>query len=280
MPALADSAVPDAAAGGTGRWGDLRKRTLSAAVLAPVALLCLWLGAAEWTLLMAAAAVLLGLEWAGLCGLAPMRWPGWTVAALLVLAGFPAVLGLHSAAVLLLAGGTLLIGQGTRRWPFALGAAYIGLPLVALLWLRGADAMGRADVLFLVSVVWASDIGAYAVGRMVGGPKLAPSISPGKTWSGAVGGLVIAMAVGEAAAQAMVPGPLGLAAAVAFVLGVASVAGDLGESCIKRRFGVKDSGRLIPGHGGLLDRLDGLLAAAPAAALIAIARGHGGVLWQ
>lgn len=277
MPALADTAASGPAGG---RWGDLRKRTLSAALLAPVALLCIWMGAGGWAALMAVAAVGLGMEWAALCGLRALEWPGFTAPLLLVVAGAAAVLEHELLALGLLVAGALAIGQASGVWRLAGGVPYIGVPLVALVWLRGADAVGRWDVLFLVLVVWASDIGAYAVGRLVGGPKLAPAISPGKTWSGAVGGLLIAMAVGEAAAQAMFPAAAGHAAAVACLLGLASAGGDLAESWIKRRFGVKDSGRLIPGHGGLLDRLDGLLAAAPAAAAVALARGHGGVLWQ
>ena len=277
MRALADKAAGRA---GSGRWGDLRKRTLSAALLAPVALLCIWLGAGGWTIMMAAAAVLLGFEWVALCNERALALPGCTVPLVLIGAGLAAVLGFEISALAVLAMGTVLVRSLSGRWRLAAGIPYLGVPLVALVWLRGSDAVGRYDVLFVVFVVWASDIGAYAVGRLAGGPKLAPSISPGKTWSGAVGGLVIAMAVGEIAAQAMVPGPTWRAAGVAGLLGVASVCGDLLESWIKRRFGVKDSGTLIPGHGGLLDRLDGLLAAAPTAALLALVLGRGGVLWQ
>ena len=126
-----------------------------------------------------------------------------------------------------------------------------------------------------------SDIGAYLVGRWIGGPRLAPRISPGKTWSGAVGGLLAAVAAGLLAAHV-----LSDAAGLARVrwspplLGVVAQAGDLLESFVKRRLEVKDSGHLIPGHGGLFDRLDGVLAAAPAAALLALTLGRGVVLWQ
>ncbi len=140
-----------------------------------------------------------------------------------------------------------------------------GRLLAALLWLRADGATGRWNVLFVVFVVWASDIGAYAAGRLIGGTKLAPSISPGKTWSGAAGGLLAAVLV--ALAVAAVSGPVSArVVAVAAGLSVISQLGDLFESWMKRHLGVKDSGRLIPGHGGLLDRLDGLLAAAPVAA--------------
>jgi phosphatidate cytidylyltransferase len=157
------------------------------------------------------------------------------------------------------------------RWLAPAGAAYILPAVAALLWLRAGPA-GFGAVLFVLCVVWASDIGAYLVGRLVGGAKLAPAISPGKTRSGAAGGLLAALAVGYAAAR--LDGgsvPAGMAAAAG--LGIFAQAGDLLESALKRRFGVKDSGHIIPGHGGLLDRLDAVLLAAPAAALLAAMRG-------
>ena len=241
---------------------------------------CIWLGAEAWTGLVAVAAVGLGMEWASLCGLAPLRMPGLAVPCAIVVSAAAAVFSHEILGLLLAILGGAIVWRVARRRAVAAGVLYIAIPLTALAWLRGDGWIGRDDVVFLVLVVWASDVGAYVVGRMFGGPKLAPSVSPGKTWSGAAGGLVIAMVVGEAAAQAMVPGPLGRAAATACVLGVVCVLGDLLESWIKRRFGVKDSGRLIPGHGGLLDRLDGLLAAAPAAALLAWSLGREGVLWS
>ena len=135
-------------------------------------------------------------------------------------------------------------------------------------------AVGLIDVLFLLVVVWMTDIGAYAVGRLAGGPKLAPAISPGKTVSGAVGGLVIGVAAGLLVARspaAILPGA---------IISIVSQAGDLAESALKRRLGVKDSGRTIPGHGGLFDRLDGVLAAAPVAAVLALLAQGGVPLWR
>ncbi len=130
--------------------------------------------------------------------------------------------------------------------------------------------------------MWASDIGAYVAGRAIGGPRLAPRISPGKTVSGALGGLLAAVLVGIVAALSLAashPAALWRAGLLAGLLGVVAQAGDLGESYVKRHFGVKDSGRLIPGHGGLLDRLDALLAVALAASLLALIEGRGVVLW-
>jgi phosphatidate cytidylyltransferase len=261
------------------KWNDLGRRTLSAALLAPVALLCIWFGGPAYAALLALAAAGLSLEWVWLCGASSARWPGLAVPILVVAAALIAP-GYARVAV-----GLLLIGFGLvwglcREPMLAVGTAYIGFPAVALVWLRlGTGEAGRGNLLFLVLVVWASDIGAYVTGRLLGGPKLAPALSPGKTWSGAIGGLICAMAAGLAAAALLGTGPSLTAALIGGILGIATQAGDLLESGIKRHFGVKDSGRLIPGHGGLLDRLDGLLAAASVAAL-AVLIGREGVLWQ
>jgi phosphatidate cytidylyltransferase len=161
------------------------------------------------------------------------------------------------------------------------GVAYLILAGAALLWLRSDPVAGRADVLFLLLIVWAGDIAAYGAGRLFGGPRLAPRISPGKTWSGALGGLLAAIAVGLLAAHLLSDGiTVWRSLLVAASLGVVAQAGDLLESYVKRYLEVKDSSQLIPGHGGLLDRLDGVLAAAPMAALLALTLGRGVVLWQ
>lgn len=164
---------------------------------------------------------------------------------------------------------------GQPVWLIA-GLAWLAISFLALIALRADPVAGRSNVIFVLLVVWATDIGAYLVGRTIGGAKLAPRISPGKTWAGAAGGLVAALLVGLLVSG---PGAFGRAAAVAAGLSVIGQAGDLAESALKRHFGVKDSGNLIPGHGGLLDRLDAALAAIPAAALLAILIGHGVVLW-
>ena len=153
------------------------------------------------------------------------------------------------------------------------GLAYAGTVALAPVALRRDPEYGLVALLFLMAVVWASDIGAFFAGRLIGGPKLAPVVSPNKTWSGAVGGTLGAVAAGGAVAAAA--GLVNSLAVVclALLLSVVSQAGDLFESGVKRRFGVKDSSRLIPGHGGLMDRLDGFLAAAGAAGLLGVARG-------
>jgi len=139
---------------------------------------------------------------------------------------------------------------------------------VSLLTLRPDPAFGLAAVLFVLAVVWATDIGAYAAGRTLGGPKLWPAVSPKKTWSGFVGGLIAALIAGIVVALIAGARPGLTIAILSVALSLASQAGDLFESALKRRFGVKDASHLIPGHGGLMDRVDGLTFAAPVAALI------------
>nr|WP_282571980.1 phosphatidate cytidylyltransferase [Roseomonas acroporae] len=266
-------------------------RVLSALVLGPLALLCAWAGGPAWTALLALCVLGLGWEWSRLCGAPALRPPAIGLPlVLLVSLGF-AAFGHRPAALVALAAGCAIIGpaawmRGTPRGLLlTAGIPYLGLAALSLLALRegpAEGAVGRGNLFFLLLVVWASDIGAYLVGRLVGGPRLAPAISPGKTWSGALGGLAAAMLVGLGAAALFDPQP-GVpwrAMPVAGVLAALSQAGDLLESAIKRRAGVKDSSKLIPGHGGLFDRVDGVLAAAPAAALLGLILGQGVPLWR
>ncbi|MBY0338305.1 MAG: phosphatidate cytidylyltransferase [Acetobacteraceae bacterium] len=269
-------------------WGDLGKRAATAAVLVPVAVAAVWLGGALWALLVAVAVGGMTWEWVRICGGRTRALPGAAVPAAVLLAVGAAFLSWPWLGFVVLGLGAYAAASlATRReatvppaW-LGFGVLYIGVAGVALVELRHDDAAGRENVLFLFLVVWASDIGAYLAGRRFGGPKLWPAVSPNKTWSGAAGGLAAAMAVGAAAAWVLEPGSAsGRAALVAAALGLATQAGDLLESWIKRRFGVKDSSGLIPGHGGLLDRLDGVLAAAPAAALLGTWLGAGIHLWR
>jgi phosphatidate cytidylyltransferase len=268
----------------TSRWSDLRLRVLSAAVLAPLTLICIWLGGVAFAGLLTLIAIGLAYEWLGLCH------QRGSIAAVALFASLPlAVLvsaaGYTAVSLLLLVAATTLTTLFTRgvsaSRPLAFGIPYLGLAAVALVWLRQPQVSGGSNVIVLLLIVWASDIGAYMIGRTVGGPRLAPSISPGKTWSGAFGGLAGSATIGVAAAAILGHGTVSWRpAAFAILIGVVSQAGDLFESLLKRHFGVKDSGNLIPGHGGLLDRLDAVLAAAPTAALLALILGRGVVLWQ
>jgi phosphatidate cytidylyltransferase len=156
-----------------------------------------------------------------------------------------------------------LVARGVSERPTnaAYGVIYIGIACVCLVWLREMP-RGREWTVLLLAVAWAADIAAYAVGSLLKGPKLWPRFSPNKTWSGFIGGLVAALAAGAAFSYLpRIDLTVGTGAAIGLVAGLATMAGDLWESMLKRRFGVKDSGDLIPGHGGLLDRVDGLMFA-------------------
>lgn len=268
------------------RFADFGRRAVSALVLAPASVLAVWMGDGPFHALVACVVLVLAWEWTRLCGLRALALPGTVLPASVVLGCLAAAAGFHRGALALLALGAALAwllrstGPERRHALFlAAGVVYLGLAGVAMVWLRdaqrwGGDEAGRRDALFLLAVVWASDIGGYAVGRLAGGWRLAPGISPGKTWSGAGGSLALALAAG--AAVNLLDGTRPLAAlGTAGLLSIVAQAGDLIESAIKRHFHVKDSSHLIPGHGGVLDRLDGLIAAAPMAALLALTLGDG-----
>jgi phosphatidate cytidylyltransferase len=270
------------------RWGDLRKRALTAALLGPAALACMWMGAEWWAGLMAVCVAGMAWEWVRLCGGSVRALPGMVVPGVVLLAGLLAVLGMPLLGLVVLAAGAYG-AQAVARHPrgpvpplwLGFGVLYIGLAGIALIELRADDRVGRDNVIFLFLVVWASDISAYMAGRALGGPRLMPAVSPNKTWSGALGGLAGAMAIGFMTAVSFSSEVSAVRVLlVAALLGIAAQAGDLLESWIKRRFGVKDSSGLIPGHGGLLDRLDGVLAAAPVGALIGVLLGAGVHLWR
>ncbi len=242
----------------------LKLRILSALILAPLALGAVWAGGVAITLLVLAAVLGMGWEWARLCGRGRLGRTGAAIIATLLAAVGMLALGSGAGWAIALAGsvGVAIIAVATREadplWAAA-GTLWIAAGSLAFLW--AALAAGRTFTIWLLAVVWTSDIAAYFVGRAVGGPRLAPRISPNKSWAGFFGGLVGPALVGAAAAP-LLGGAPSFFAGLAAGLGLAAQLGDLAESFAKRHFGVKDSSGLIPGHGGLLDRLDGLLAAA------------------
>jgi phosphatidate cytidylyltransferase len=262
---------------------NLQIRIISALVLAPLALVVVWLGSPYLPVLVAAAAAGMGWEWARLSG-GEWRPPG----ALMVVTAFAAAAfsGLDHSRLAIIAAllGSFgvyflarLRGWKNPFWPGA-GTFYIALAVAAFLW-NAAQPAGTATVFWLLALVWASDIAAFAAGRAFGGPKLAPRLSPNKTWAGFFGGLAGAGLVGVASAS-ITHAPVALLLPVSLALGLAAQAGDLVESLAKRRYGVKDAGQLIPGHGGLLDRFDSLLAAALALGLLARLAGESPLLWR
>ena len=264
----------------------LRPRILSSLVMVAVALVALGAGRLGFNLLVTAGAAILAWEWTRLCGGGRFGWTG-TVQTLAVLAVVAAaILGQPLLGVLLGLGGIVggyvaarFSGRDHPRW-IAAGVAYIGLPCMALIWLRAGPG-GGSLILWLLLAVWATDIGAFFAGRLIGGPLLAPRLSPKKTWAGLAGGALSAALVGVVLSFFDGHAPSGLTLALAgAILAATAQAGDLGESWVKRRFGVKDASRLIPGHGGLFDRVDGLLAAALALALWQWATGGAVLAWR
>ncbi len=254
---------------------ELRLRIISGIVLAAVVLAATWYGGVAFRLLAAAISVLVYYEWSTITRLPDSDFRGnafgWaTVAGIagLVIFGFDelALPVLLSATVLSI----LYALAVTKNGWLPGGIVYSGLTAISLAAIRGDTGEGFAAMIFIFAVVWATDILAYFVGRAIGGPKLAPPISPGKTWSGAIGGAVSAVIAGTLVHAAFFPLNGLWIPVIALVLSVCSQIGDLFESFIKRRFGVKDSSRLIPGHGGVMDRVDGLVFACFAAFLIAL----------
>jgi phosphatidate cytidylyltransferase len=245
---------------------------LSAAVLIPVALFVAWWGGVPSFLLAALVSAIVFAEWANIVGRSPKLLPSTPDAsigtAFVALAALIAgTQGLVTGLAVLVAGmaGVALLSRSA--WLVG-GVAYAGLLGVALASLRGDPVAGLASVTVLLVLVWATDSCAYFAGRAIGGPKLWPRVSPKKTWSGSLGGLAggVILASLTAAAFGLKVGPM-LILCLA-VLSIASQAGDLFESAIKRHFDRKDSSAIIPGHGGMMDRVDGLIFAAAAAALI------------
>ena len=273
--------------GGTSQKPEIVRRVTSAVVLAALALGATIFSPRTFLILVMAGGVIVAWEWGRLT-----RGNGFDGTALISAVSVAAIavfvsLGRPDFALFILAAAAVTIGftafpSGGTGWSLA-GLAYAALPAFALVWLRGDPALGAVAVVYLFAVAWTTDTASYAGGRLIGGPKLAPRISPRKTWSGFIVGAVTPALVGCAFALALKgTSPLKLAL-VSVALALACQMGDLVESWVKRRFGAKDMSQMIPGHGGLLDRIDGLLFAAILAALIALRDpanpGRGLLIW-
>jgi len=249
---------------------NLSLRLATTLVIAPLALALIWFGGWPYIGFIVAGGVLVLFEWRGIT---QTGWPGFAIGAVAI--GWAAILaglGLFGWSFAVIAGMTFLAGMlaligGAQGWFWEpLGVLYTAIPVVSLVILR-IDPAGLYAVAFVMLAIWVTDSAAFGAGRAIGGAKLWPAVSPNKTWAGLLGGMTGAALAGMVLAF-LIPGAAAvylavLAAGLAFV----SQGGDLAESALKRHFGVKDSGFLFPGHGGILDRVDGLIAAAVAAAM-------------
>lgn len=252
----------------TKRPSDLALRTVVGLALVAVALVALWLGGIVFWILCSVLGLFMMAEWADLDGASASqkRLAQFALSVPLAIMA-PIAAGPDFFALGLIAAAAFFIVIVQRRPTLALGAVYVGLPILALLLIRKQDD-GIVFTFWALALVWVCDIGAYFSGRAIGGAKLAPMISPNKTWAGLAGGVLLAtmFAVSLHFLHGL-PWRLTLATPL---LAIVAQAGDLFESWLKRRAGVKDSGNLLPGHGGILDRLDGMVPVAPLAALLVI----------
>ena len=261
----------------------LTLRVISAAVLIPIVVVAVYAGHPAWDLLVVLFGIVMIVEWCQISGRRrnpdnPTQWlPAWDpvlkyLAVAVVFSqllyfervGWLGLLGTLAVAVVIV-GAFALSPRGQAAIWCALGIVYVAVPCAAIIWLRADPAVGLQQIFWIVALVIFADTGAYIAGRSIGGPKLAPRISPNKTWAG-LGGAVVSAAIMGAITGFLMDRPSSALIAVSGGLGIVAQMGDLAESAFKRHFGVKDASNIIPGHGGALDRVDGLIAVAAAVA--------------
>jgi phosphatidate cytidylyltransferase len=252
---------------------NLQLRIASGLILAVGSVGLAYAGLFPFLLLVLVVGGVLSLEWSKLVRgeagdlAAGLHLVAVAAAAILAVVGYPAL-----ALAVVAAAAVAIMPVTASHHPVlsATGVLYAGLPTVALIWLRSDVQYGFAAIVFLFLIVWSTDTMAFIAGRLIGGPKLWPAVSPNKTWAGFIGGVGSSAALCAAFAQ-FLPGSSALKLSViGLFLGVVAQGGDLAESALKRRFNVKDAGQLIPGHGGFMDRLDGFVVVAVAAAVLAL----------
>lgn len=267
-PAASGGAAPQSS--GSSRIGkDLGPRVASGVVLAAIAIAAIWFGPLPLAVLLALVGGIVAWEWGHIVRGAEldaaMSAHVATVIAGIVLTG----IGLAGPALLGVVIGTILTGLlsfGRHSVLSAIGVLFASLPGIALLWLRSDEPLGAAAVYFIMVAVAATDIAAYFCGRLIGGPKLWPRVSPNKTWAGLAGGVLAAALTGLVTSLVVNGASAAHLTLMGAGLALVAQAGDLAESALKRRFGTKDASALIPGHGGFMDRVDGLATAAIAVA--------------
>jgi phosphatidate cytidylyltransferase len=264
------------------RSDTFRTRLLSAAILAPLVLGLVWLGGWYFSGLLLVVGTLMVFEWDRLCG-GTGRGIHVHILVVTIIAAcvFSGMGDLKLALVVSCAGAglaTIVNLKDRPRWT-ALGSVYILLPMLALLWIRSDDDKGLLTIMWMLLVVWATDTGAYFAGKSIGGPKMAPRLSPNKTWAGLIGGAIAAALVSMLVGYMAGAGSAEILAIAGILAAITGQVGDVSQSSVKRHFGVKDSGAIIPGHGGLFDRLDSLLVVGAVVAASSIFAGKA-VVWQ
>ncbi len=246
---------------------ELAQRFLVGVILIIVATAEIWFGGIAFWILVTVGGLIMVSEYAGLLKVSDEHRRIAMFAMCIPLGVLaPLALGPGFFALGLVFGMAIAVAVVARNAALGAGLVYVGLPILALLWLRQLPDNGLVLTFWALSLVWATDIGAFFAGRAIGGPKIAPTISPSKTWAGLFGGMAMAMLLAWVFHRWLAL-PISLVWATP-ILAIAAQVGDFFESWMKRRAGVKDSGTLLPGHGGVLDRLDGVVTVAPLAALL------------
>jgi len=263
----------------------LRARILSALVLFPVAIVAIVKGTPYFEIMAVVAALAMAWEWIRVCGGGSMRFYGYLFVAVIFLSLVAAGMKRFDLALVLVFAGAAAVlyaarvdGAERASW-VAAGVIAVGIPVMCAIWIEGAAGAGWQATMWLFGAVWATDIGAYCFGRLIGGVRLAPRISPRKTWAGLIGGAVCAALWSVGWGWHLGAPSFGVLVIAGLLAALIAQAGDLGVSLVKRRFGVKDASALIPGHGGVLDRSDGLLGTAPILAIILFIAENGGTSW-
>lgn len=260
---------------------NLGLRLRSAAVLAPPVFAGIYFGSPWFDMLIVLAGGVMAWEWATMCSNGKFDRIGWLmeagIAACLVAlyVGNPVLSMLMAAIVVSVVTGVAVVRRHESPSRLAMGAGAICVFCLSFIWLRAFPASGLELVTWLVVAVWFTDAGGYFFGKLIGGPKLAPRISPNKTWAGLGGGILLASLWSVAALSWGGGHAIGPVIAAAVGIAVLAQVGDLSVSAVKRRFGVKDASGLIPGHGGVLDRLDGMLLTGPATAFVLLLSAKG-----
>lgn len=271
---------PERIAGRRG-FQNLGLRLKSAAILAPPVFAGIYFGSPWFDILIGIAGAAMAWEWVTMCSGGKFNLAGWLMDAgiatclVALYIGDPAV----SLVVLAFGAGIVAAIAGLRRHEspvrMAMGAVLIGVFCLSFIWLRAVPATGMELVIWLVVAVWFTDVGGYFFGKAIGGPKLAPRISPNKTWAGLFGGVFLTTLWSLAVLSWAREFAIGPVVAAAVTIAVLAQLGDLSVSAVKRRFGVKDASGLIPGHGGVLDRLDGMLLTGPATVFVLMSSAEG-----